>query len=208
MLAQETGARLHLAHISTKISVELLRQAKGKGARVTAEVTPHHLLLTEEAVRGYNTNLKVNPPLRTEEDRQALITALADGTIDAIATDHAPWARHEKEVEFDVAPFGMVGLETALAAIWTKLVMPGELSAQRAIEALSTRPCQIVGTQGGRILEGARADFVIFNPDQIWEVDPNNFASKGKNTPFAGWKLQGRVIETVARGKVVYRWEK
>ncbi len=208
MLAQETGARLHLAHISTKISVELLRQAKEKGARVTAEVTPHHLLLTEEAVRGYNTNLKVNPPLRTEEDRQALITALADGTIDAIATDHAPWARHEKEVEFDVAPFGMVGLETALAAIWTKLVMPGELSAQRAIEALSTRPCQIVGTQGGRILEGARADFVIFNPDQIWEVDPNNFASKGKNTPFAGWKLQGRVIETVARGKVVYRWEK
>ena len=208
LLAQETGARLHIAHLSTAGSLELLRQAKARGVKVTAEVTPQHLLLTEEAVVGYNTNMKVNPPLRSEADRQALISALADGTIDAIATDHAPWAIHEKEVEFDAAPFGMVGLETALSALWTGLVQTGQLSAERLIEAMSTKPCQIVGIEGGKLAPGAKADFVVFDPARSWEVDPSRFASKGKNTPFAGWKLQGQVVETVAAGNVVYRWEK
>lgn len=207
LLAEETGARLHLAHLSTKGSVELLRSAKARGIKVTAEVTPHHLTLTEEATASYDTNMKVNPPLRGEEDRQALIAALADGTIDCIATDHAPWARHEKEVEFDAAPFGMVGLETALSVIWTKLVATGVLPAKRAIEALSTKPCQIAGIDGGSLKVGARADLVVFDPDASWKVDPEEFASKGKNTPFADWSLQGRVVETVAAGKVVYRLE-
>jgi dihydroorotase len=207
LLAEETGARLHLAHLSTKRSLDLLRQAKDRGVRATAEVTVHHLLLTEEAVVGYNTNMKVNPPLRTEEDRQALISALADGTIDAIATDHAPWAFHEKEVEFDSAPFGMVGLETALSAIWTGLVVTGKISAERAIQVMSTAPSRIAGIDAGRLDQGAQADLIVFDPAASWVVDPSQFASKGKNTPFAGWKLQGRVVETVAGGNVVYRWE-
>ncbi len=207
LLARETGCRLHLAHLSTKGSVELLRRAKERGVKVTAEVTPQHLLLTEEAVRGYDPNMKVNPPLRSEQDRQALLAALADGTIDCIATDHAPWARQEKEVEFDAAPCGMVGLETALSAVWTKLVETGQISAARAIEAMSAKPCQIAGIPGGRLDEGAKADFVIFDPKCSWQVDPEKFASKGKNTPFSGWELQGRVIRTAAAGEVVYRLE-
>lgn len=208
LLAQETGARLHLAHVSSIRSIELLREAKAKGLPVTAEVTVHHLLLNEEAVSGYNTNLKVNPPLRSPEDQEALIAALADGTIDCIATDHAPWALHEKEVDFVAAPFGMVGLETALSAIWSQLVATGKLTAQRAIAALATKPCQIAKISGGKLEAGEPADFVVFDPKAEWEVTVESFVSLSHNSPFLGETFQGQVVETVASGKVVYRWER
>ncbi len=202
-LAELTGARLHLAHLSTAGSVRLVRDAKARGLRVTAEACPHHFTLTEEAVRGFNTHAKMNPPLRTWEDAQALKQGLGDGTIDVIATDHAPHAAQEKQQEFAEAPFGIIGLETALPLVLV-LVEEGHLSLEHAIGKLSTDPARIFGLAKGTLAVGADADVVILDPHAAWEVDPSRLQSKSRNTPFAGWTMKGRVNWTVVGGRVVY----
>jgi dihydroorotase len=203
-LARLTAGRLHLCHLSSAGSVELVRRAKREGLRVTAEVTPHHLALCDENLTGFDTNLKVNPPLRSEEDRDALRAGLADGTIDAIATDHAPHAVEEKEQEFDRAPPGTTGLETALAVALTELVHPGLVPLGRVIEAMSTSPARILGAseQGGPVELGAVANLVAFDPDAEWVVDAP-FASKSRNSAFLGRSLRGRVVHTLYRGDAV-----
>ncbi|HJS25864.1 MAG TPA: dihydroorotase [Actinomycetota bacterium] len=203
-VARLAGGRLHLCHLSSERSVEMVRRAKAEGLRVSAEVTPHHLVFSDEDLVTYDTNFKMNPPLRSPEDRDALVRGLADGTIDAVATDHAPHAVEEKEAEFDVAPFGTIGLETALAAILTHLVHPGHLSLPRAIEAMSTMPARIVGAadQGGPLEPGRPANLVVFDPDAEWVVEPP-FGSKSRNSAFLGRTLRGRVVHTVYRGTMV-----
>ncbi len=204
-LAKLTGSKVHIAHVSTKEAAEIIRQAKERGVRVTAEVTPHHLTLTEEAVDEYNTNAKMNPPLRTEEDVAALREALAEGVIDCIATDHAPHALEEKETTFDDAPFGIVGLETAVGVLWTELVHKANFPVMRLVEAMSTKPCQILGLDGGTLREGSRADVTVIDPNAEWVVQPEKFRSKGKNTPYAGWTLKGKVVMTICNGQIVFR---
>lgn len=204
LLAEETGARLHIAHVSTAGSVRLIREAKRRGVRVTAEVTPHHLVLTDEAVQGYDTNMKMNPPLRTAVDVAALREGLADGTIDAIATDHAPHAPEEKLVEFDYAPFGVVGLETALGIVLTHLVRPGILTLVEALRKMSAAPAGILGLQAGRLEVGAAADLAVIDLDRRWTVDAERLASKSRNTPFQGWELQGKVVMTIVGGEIRY----
>jgi len=204
-LAKLTGSKIHIAHVSTKEAVELIRRAKEQGVQVTAEVTPHHLTLTEEAVGEYDTNAKMNPPLRTEEDLMALRDALAEGVIDCVATDHAPHAVEEKETTFDDAPFGIVGLETAVGVLWTELVHKSGFSVMRLVEAMSTKPCQILGLDGGTLREGSRADITVIDPNAEWTVQPEKFRSKGRNTPYAGWTLKGKVVMTIFGGKVVFR---
>jgi dihydroorotase len=203
-IARLTGGRLHLCHLSSAGSVEMLRCAKAEGLRVTAEVTPHHLVFSEEELLTYDTNMKMNPPLRSAADRSALRSGLADGTIDAVATDHAPHAVEEKEAEFDQAPFGTIGLETALAAVLTHLVETGELTLARAIDALSTTPARILGAgdHGGPIEPGRPANLVVFDPSAEWAVEPP-FASKSRNSAFLGRGLRGRVVHTVLRGELV-----
>lgn len=203
-LARLTGGRLHLCHLSSAGSVSLVRRAKAEGLRVTAEVTPHHLVFTDEDLRTYDSNFKVNPPLRTAEDRDALIEGLADGTVDAVATDHAPHAVEEKETEFDQASFGTTGLETALAAVLTFVVGSGAMTLTGALEAMSTRPARILGTDDhGRPLEpGAPANVVAFDPAAEWVVEPP-FASKSRNSAFLGRTLRGRVVHTIYRGELV-----
>jgi dihydroorotase len=206
-LAQLTGARLHIAHASTEGSVELIRRAKDKGIRVTAEVTPHHLTLTEERVIGYNTNAKVNPPLRTKKDTIALVQGLKEGVIDIIATDHAPHTQNEKLCEFALAPFGISGFETALGSLMG-LVHSGQLDIKLLISKLTTGPAGIIGDRFGRLgtlAVGAEADITIFNPDMEWTVDASQFASRGKNTPLNGEKLKGKVMATIYKGKIVYK---
>ncbi len=199
-----TGGRLHLCHLSSAGSVELVRRAKAEGLRVTAEATPHHLVFTDEDLVTYDTNFKVNPPLRAAEDREALRWGLADGTIDVVATDHAPHAVEDKEVEFDHALPGMIGLETALAAVLTHLVEPGAISLGRAIEAMSTVPARLLGAteHGGPIEAGRPANLTVFDPAAGWVVEPP-FASRSRNTPFLGAALRGRVLYTVYRGEPV-----
>ncbi|MGH2525586.1 MAG: dihydroorotase [Actinomycetota bacterium] len=203
-LARLTGGRLHLCHLSSAGSVRLVRRAKAEGLRVTAEVTPHHLVFTDEDLRTYDSNFKVNPPLRTAEDRDALIEGLADGTVDAVATDHAPHSVEEKETEFDQASFGTTGLETALAAVLTFVVGRGAMTLTGALEAMSTRPARILGTDDhGRPLEpGAPANVVAFDPAAEWVVEPP-FASKSRNSAFLGRTLRGRVVHTIYRGELV-----
>ena len=203
-LARLTGGRLHLCHLSSAGSVELVRRARADGLGVTAEVTPHHLAFTDEDLRTYDTNFKVNPPLRSAEDRAALREALADGTIDVVATDHAPHAVEEKEAEFDQAPPGTIGLETALAAVLTYLVEPGVLSLSRAVEALSTAPARILGAgeHGGPIEPGRPANLVVCDPAARWMVEPP-FASRSRNCGFLGRTLLGTVVHTVHRGALV-----
>ncbi len=203
LLSEALGLPIHLAHLSTAGSVRLLREAKSRGVAVTGEVSPHHLVLTDEAIRGYDTNAKMNPPLRSDEHRKALREALADGTIDAVATDHAPHAASEKEVEFDQAAFGVVGLETALALV-LKLVEEGLLSLPQAVERLTAGPARCLGFPGGTLAEGGAADLVVFDPGAAWTVDPSKFYSKGRNTPFAGWEVRGRAVATIVGGRVVY----
>ncbi len=201
-LAQLTGSRLHIAHVSTEGSVELIRRAKDKGIRVTAEVTPHHLTLTEERVIGYDTNAKVNPPLRTKQDVKALIQGLNDNTIDIIATDHAPHTEADKLCEFDLAPFGISGFETALGSLMG-LVHNGEIGLVTLIAKL-TDAARIIGDRYGRLgtlAIGAPADVTLFDPNLEWVVDTKDFASKGKNTPLAGERLKGRVMATIYQGK-------
>jgi dihydroorotase len=206
-LAELTGARLHIAHVSTRGSVDLIRQAKLKGLKVTAEATPHHLTLTEEKVMGYNTLAKVNPPLRTAADVQALIQGLKDDVIDVIATDHAPHTEVEKLCEFAQAPFGLSILETAFGSLMG-LVHNGSLGLELLITKLTGSPSAIIGDKYGKLgtlCVGNPADVVLLDPDREWLVDPRQFASKGKNTPLAGEKLKGRVIATFSRGKLVYQ---
>ena len=203
-VARLSGGRLHLCHLSSAGSVEMVRRAKTEGLRVTAEVTPHHLVFGEEDLVTYDTNMKMNPPLRSDGDRSALRAALADWTIDVVATDHAPHAVEEKEAEFDQAPFGTIGLETALAALLTHLVEPGELSLSRAIEAMSTTPARILGAHdhGGPIAPGRPANLIAFDPAAGWTVEPP-FASKSRNSAFLGRGLRGKVVHTMLRGVLV-----
>ena len=205
-LAELTGARLHLAHISTAGSVRMVREAKSRGLKVTAEACPHHFTLTEELTRGYNTHAKMNPPLRTWQDVQAIKEGLRDGTIDVIATDHAPHATQEKQQEFTEAPFGIVGLETALS-LTLALVEEGVLTIESAVEKLATAPAKAFSLDAGTLAVGAPADVVIVDQHKQWEVDPSRFRSKSRNTPFAGWKLKGRVTTTIVAGRVVFELE-
>ncbi len=202
-LADLTGVQVHLAHLSTARSVALVRQAKEQGLPVSAEVCPHHFSLTEEAVRGYNSNAKMNPPLRTDEDVQALKVGLVDGTIDVIATDHAPHAPQEKQLEFDVAPFGIVGFETALP-LSLRLVHDGVLSMESMIEKLTVAPSALFGLSTGSLRPERPADIVVFDPAEEWVVDPDQFHSKSRNTPFVNWRMKGKVKMTIVNGRVVY----
>jgi len=206
ILAELTGARLHLAHVSTAGSVEIIRQAKKRGVKVTAEVTPHHLTMTEERVLGYNTNAKVNPPLRTQADIDALIEGLKDGTIDVIATDHAPHTVNDKLCEFGMAASGISGLETALSSLMG-LVHGGKIILPLLIAKLTSEPSVILGGKLGTLAVGSQADVTIFDPDAEWTVDVEKFASKGRNTPLNGEKLKGKVMMTIYGGKVAYRDE-
>jgi dihydroorotase len=203
-LAELTRGRLHIAHVSTAGSVDLISRAKEKGIRVTAEVTPHHLTLTEEEIIGNNTNAKVNPPLRTKRDVQALIQGLKENVIDIIATDHAPHTEADKLSEFALAPFGISVFETALGSLMS-LVHNGQLTLTTLITKLTYQPSRIIGNKYGRLDIGTPADITIFNSDLEWLVDTKVFASKGKNTPLAGSKLKGRVMATIAGGKLVYK---
>ncbi len=202
-LSELTGARLHLAHISTAGSVRMVREAKARGIHVTAEACPHHFTLTEELVRGYNTHAKMNPPLRTWADVQAIKDGLRDGTIDVIATDHAPHATQEKQQDFTEAPFGIVGLETALP-LTLGLVEEGVLSLEQAVQKLTSAPATAFGLKKGTLAVGADADVVIVDEQEPWEVDPTKFLSKSRNTPYIGWKVKGRVKATIVAGRIVF----
>ncbi|HAR46251.1 MAG: dihydroorotase [Nitrospirae bacterium GWC2_57_13] len=200
-LAELTGCRLHLCHVSTKGAVALIREAKARGLAVTAETCPHYFTLTDEAVRGYNTMAKMNPPLRTAEDVQAIKEGLRDGTIDVIATDHAPHGMDEKTVEFEYAPFGIVGLETALG-LSLRLVQEGVLSLTDLVRKMSLNPAVILKINRGTLSSGAEADITIIDPDLEWTVDAAVFKSRSRNTPFDGWKLKGRAVQTIMGGRV------
>lgn len=205
ILAELTGGHIHLCHMSTRGSVELIRRAKEQGIAVSAEATPHHFTLTDERVNGYDTNAKMNPPLREDADRSAVREALRDGTIDVIATDHAPHHYDAKEREFDDAPNGIIGLETALGLAITELVEPGLMTLPALVELMSTRPARIFHLPGGTLAVGAPADVVVFDPAARWTVDPSTFYSKSRNTPFGGRELIGRAEMTIVGGAVVYR---
>jgi dihydroorotase len=207
LLARRTGGHVHLAHMSTAGSVELIRWGKERGINVTAEVTPHHLTLTEAAVGDYDTSAKMNPPLRTEADVEALREALRDGTIDLVATDHAPHHYDAKEREFADAPFGIVGLETALALVVTELVEAGIIDFPTLVDRMSTRPARLFHLDGGTLAEGSVADVTVFDPAREWVVDPARFLSKGRNTPYAGDRVRGRAVYTIVGGRVVFRLE-
>jgi dihydroorotase len=207
MLAEMTGAHLHVAHVSTKGAVAAIRQTRERGAHVTAEVTPHHLTLTDEALLGYNTNAKVAPPLRSAADVIACREGLADGTIDAIATDHAPHAVHEKDLEFTEAPPGMIGFETAFPVV-LDLVRGGDLSPLELMRRLSTNSAKILDRPGGSLAIGAAADVVILDPDRSWTYDPAKGYSKSRNSPWAGQTLTGRAIATIVGGWLVYDVER
>ena len=205
LLARLTGGHSHLCHMSTKGSVELIRWGKERGINVTAEVCPHHLSLTEESVDGYNTNAKMNPPLRTAKDVEALQEGVKDGTIDVIATDHAPHHYDEKEREFADAPNGIIGLETALAVNLTWLVHRGIIDVPMLVERMACAPARLFKLPGGTLRRGAIADVTVFDPDVAWTVNPAKFRSKGRNTPYAGMELRGRVDCTLVDGRIVYR---
>ncbi len=205
LLARRTGGHVHLAHMSTYGSVELIRWGKERGINVTAEVCPHHISLTEDRVHSYDTNAKMNPPLRTQRDVDALREAVKDGTIDLIATDHAPHHYDEKEREFADAPNGIVGLETALAVSVTSLVDTGHLDFRTLVDKMSCNPARIFGLPGGSLRKGTRADVTVFDPRKRWTVEPSGFVTKGRNTPYSGMTLTGRAVCTVVGGRVAYR---
>ena len=205
LLAELTGAHVHIAHLSTAGAVRLVRDAKARGVRVTAEVTPHHLLLTEEAVRGFDTNTKMNPPLRTKRDLEVLLEALIDGTIDCIATDHAPHAASEKEGEYDLAAFGIVGLETAVGLLLNGLVKPGVVPLATLVARLSRDPARLLGLPGGSLAPGSPADVTILDLEAAWTIDPARFQSKSRNSPFGGWMVTGRPWKTIVGGRIVWQ---
>lgn len=201
MLAQLTGARVHIAHISTAGAVEMVRRARNSNVAITCEVTPHHLALTDAAVVGFDTNTKMSPPLRSEEDRLALIEGVRDGTIDVIATDHAPHHSDEKMLEYDRAPFGVVGLETALGVALNVLYHSNIIDLTRVIEMLTIGPARAFSLPGGTLAIGSPADITVFDLGQEWTVDPQSFKSRSRNTPFSGWKLRGKVVEVFLGGR-------
>ena len=206
MLSRDTGARLHLCHCSTKDSVTMVKLAKEEGLRVSAEVCPHHFVLTSEDIpTAEDTDYKMNPPLRAKEDVEALKAGLRDGIMEVISTDHAPHAFEEKNTTMKKAPFGIVGLETAACLTYTELVLGGYLTPMQMVEKMSYNPARIIGIDKGDIQPGKVADIVIFNPNETYTIDKNEFASKGKNTPFHGRKVTGRVCATLVDGKVVYK---
>ncbi len=208
MLAEETGAAVHICHVSTKGSVEIVRQAKKRGVKITCETCPHYFSLTDEAVNGFNTYAKMNPPLRTQEDVDAIIEGIKDGTIDAIATDHAPHHEDEKNLEFDYAANGIVGFETAFSLGMTYLVKPGHITVNKLIEVMSANPAKILGIGRGQIGKDMPADIVIFDPGKEYEVDITKFRSKSKNSPYNGYKLTGKIVHTIVGGNVVVCNEK
>ena len=205
LLARRTGGHVHLAHMSTHGSVELIRWGKDRGINVTAEVCPHHISLTEERVMTYDTNAKMNPPLRTQKDVEALRDAVKDGTIDMIATDHAPHHYDEKEREFADAPNGIIGLETALAVSVTNLVETGHIDFHTLVEKMSCAPARLFGLPGGTLAKGSPGDVTVFDPSRTWLVEPSEFLTKGRNTPYAGMTLTGRAVCTIVGGRVVHR---
>jgi dihydroorotase len=205
-LAADAGARVHIQHVSTRGAITEIRSARASGLAVTCEATPHHLLLTEDECRGYDPNFKMNPPLRTETDRAALTQALADGTFDAIATDHAPHTAEEKGLEFDKAASGIVGLETALGLILTEFVARDTITPARMVELMSLGPAQLLGRSDlGTLSPGARGHVTLIDPQREWTVDPADFLSKSTNTPFAGRALRGKAVATIVNGRVVFR---
>ena len=204
-LAELAGGRLHVAHVSTAGSVALVREAKAKGLRVTAEVTPHHLTLTEESVRTFDTAYKMNPPLRTREDVEACVKGLMDGTIDAIATDHAPHSAEEKELEFPSAPNGVIGMETMLGVCATELVGKRGMTWSDLLSRMTVNAARVVGIPKGTLEPGADADVVLIAPEQVWTVDRNLFKSRSRNCPFHGWKVTGRAVMTLVGGSV--KWQ-
>jgi dihydroorotase len=203
MLAEVTGAHLHVAHVSTAGAVDLIREARNRGLQVTAEVTPHHLALTDEAALGFDTNTKMAPPLRSAADVEACRQGLIDGTIDAVATDHAPHALHEKEVEFTTAPNGILGLETAVPVV-LDLVRTESLTPLQLIRRLTSNPAQILGLEAGRLDPGSPADVTLTDPERSWVYDPFKGYSKSRNSPWAGQTLQGRAVATIVAGRLVY----
>ncbi len=204
-LAEATGGQLHVMHVSTANGVDILRRAKSRGVRVTAEAAPHHFSLTDESLRTFDANFKMNPPLRGHEHVEAIIAGLADGTIDAVASDHAPHAQEKKMRELDQAPFGVVGLETSLGLVVTKLIEPGRLDWPSAIRKMSLHPAQILNIPKGTLRIGAEADITIIDPKARWTVDPSKFRSKSANTPFAGMELIGRAEMVIVGGRVKFQ---
>ena len=208
ILSTYTGAHIHLQHISSKYSVDIIRRAKSRGVRITAEATPHHLALTEAALAGYDPNFKMNPPVRTEEDRRALVEGLRDGTIDCVATDHAPHTDYEKDKEFDYAPFGVIGLETALPVVLDVLHRHGRFSLPEVIALMTHKPARLLNLPGGTLAEDAVADVTLFDPDEKWLYDAEAGFSKSGNSPWHRQTLTGRVKTTIVSGRVVYDGQK
>lgn len=206
-LAQVTGGKIHIMHVSTAGAVDMVRRAKSRGIRVTTEVCPHHFALSDESLRSFDSNFKMSPPLRGGEDVEACIAGLRDGTIDVICTDHAPHALEKKMRELDQAPFGIVGLETALGLVVTKLIEPGVLDWPSAIAKLTMNPARVLGINKGTLAVGADADVTIIDPAYEWTVDPARFRSRSKNTPFGGWRLRGRADTVIVAGEIRYRAE-
>jgi dihydroorotase len=204
-LATVTGGRIHIMHVSTAGAVELIRRAKSRGVRVTTEICPHHFCLSDESLRSCDSNFKMSPPLRSPQDVEGCIAGLRDGTIDVICTDHAPHALEKKMRELDQAPFGIVGLETALGLVVTKLIEPGVLDWPAAIEKMTINPARVLGINKGTLVIGADADVTIIDPQHEWTVDPARFRSRSRNTPFAGWRLRGRADTVIVAGEIRYR---
>jgi dihydroorotase len=205
VLSALTGARIHIAHLSTRGALEVVRRAKREGVPVTCEVTPHHFTLTDEACQSYDTRTKMNPPLRTARDVAALVEGLADGTVDAIATDHAPHRDHDKQVDFESAPFGVIGLETALGLALSQLHHPGKITLLRLVELFSTNPARLLGIAGGRLQVGRAADLTVFDLDRTWTYQAAGGVSKSHNSPFDGWQFRGGPVATMVGGRFVFR---
>jgi len=202
VLAEASGARYHAAHVSTAGAVELIRQAKCQGIRVTSEATPHHLTLTEDACCDYDPNYKMSPPLRTRQDVEACLEGVRDGTIDCLASDHAPHGQEEKELEFLYAPFGVIGLESALPVYVKALIEPGLMEWPDVVRAMTIRPAQILGLAKGTLVEGADADVTIIDPELSWTIDAERFASRSRNCPYHGWQVRGRAVVTIVDGQI------